>query len=147
MKIKLEEPFKSLWRLGYLRESKTDGRRRIDLVNSNKNRTTISYARYLKSVELGYMIEDTYEVDHINANRKDDSIVNLQLLTKEQHREKTGKEFTGRSMIELQCAYCNSIFSRFANQDHRKHGTKNSFCSRRCNGKYQRQKQLTKEKI
>ena len=44
MVFDLEEPFKSLYRKSYLREDKF-GRKRVDLFNSEKDRTTIALAR------------------------------------------------------------------------------------------------------
>lgn len=135
MKIELQEPFKSLWRTGYLRESKKDGRKRIDLFNSNKDRTTISYARYLMSVHIGEIISDEFEVDHKDDDNSNDVIENLQILSKADHLEKTRKIVkTGRTMIECVCAFCGIIFEkekRFVKSEY-----KNTFCSRSCNAKY-----------
>lgn len=79
MKIKLEYPFSEDWRLGYLRINR-EGRRVVDLFNSNNDRTTISYARYLMSVSLKKYIPKKYEIDHIDNNKTNDSLENLQLL-------------------------------------------------------------------
>lgn len=137
MKIELEEPFKSLWRKGYLRQCKKTGRRRVDLKNSKIERTTISYARYLKCVELGYIISQEFEVDHVSRDCSDDSKGNLQILSIQDHLEKTKKELkTGRSILELICPYCGINFQREI-----RNIKPNSLpkCSRRCNALYNRQ--------
>ena len=134
MKIELKEPYRSLYNFGYLRQGK-DGRKRVDLVNSHEDRTTTSYARYLKSVELGYVIPSDFEVDHIDGNCTNDDLDNLQILTKEQHLAKTSKEMsTGRSTKQCVCTNCGIVFIRFSNLVNKERNT--IFCSRSCNGKY-----------
>ena len=90
MVINLEEPYSSLYRKGYLRIPK-DGRKMVDLFNSSEDRTTISYARYLMCVNLGYILSKDYEVDHIDRDKNNDDISNLQVLSVEEHRRKTQK--------------------------------------------------------
>jgi hypothetical protein len=68
MKIKLESPFKELYKFGYLNECNQEGRRQICLYNNEQDRTTISYARYLYSCNIGNLVDDKFEVDHINGN-------------------------------------------------------------------------------
>jgi hypothetical protein len=92
MKIELQEPFLSKWRNGYLRIS-NEGRQILDLVNNDANRTTISYARYLMGVKLGYEVPYEFEVDHKDGDKANDESSNLQTLTKEEHKLKTSKTF------------------------------------------------------
>ena len=134
MRIKLEEPFASKWRRGYLRTSK-DKRKRVDLINSKSHRTTISYARYLVCVSLGYELSSEFEVDHIDTDCTNDSINNLQVLTIEEHRRKTSSEnSTGRSLTDLVCPNCNKEFKKFTNLIY----VEKPKCSRKCNAEYTR---------
>lgn len=111
-RIILEPPFNSLWKRGYIREDRK-GRKRVDLVNSKIDRTTISYARYLVCVELGFILSDEYEVDHVDADCSNDSLDNLQILTREEHMSKTQKEATtGRTMVCCTCPECGIIFQK-----------------------------------
>lgn len=144
MKIELQSPFKERWRKGYLRTSKEDGRSRVDLFNSDSDRTTISYSRYLMSVKVGYELGDDVEVDHIDKNNSNDDINNLQILTLEEHRNKTAEEnTTGRNFLKLLCPECNNFFEREARFVHSRFGSaKQTFCSRSCNGKNSRKIQL-----
>lgn len=130
MKIELQEPFKSKWLKGYLRSMK-DGRKLLDLVNCSKHRTTISYARYLFSVNIGYVVPDEFHVDHINEDRTDDRLDNYQLLTPSQHASKNAK------FVVLKCPCCNVEFEKPTGiyKQLLKNRT-NTFCSRNCNGKY-----------
>lgn len=72
MKIELEEPFKSLWKNGYL-VNDNEGRKRVMLYNSPDNRSGVTYARYLKCVELGYILPTRLEVDHDDHDKTNDS--------------------------------------------------------------------------
>lgn len=131
MKIDIESPFS--YRLGYLRVTKS-GRKLVDMVNSEKDRTTISYARYLFCVKLGFVIDPELEVDHIDGDCSNDSVENLQILTKKDHAEKTNLD-RRRSITILTCPYCYEDFERYTNQI--KKGTTPK-CSRSCNARYSR---------
>lgn len=130
MRFILEEPFKSLYRKAYLRED-AYGRKRIDLVNSNTDRTTIAYARYLVCIKLGRILEQGYEVDHINGDCSDDRLDNLQILTTEQHIAKTASENIGRLVGLYVCPVCKTEFKREVSLVR----VANPKCSRKCNGK------------
>lgn len=142
MKITLEEPFSSLYRKGYLRVSNKDKRKIVDLINSNKDRTTISYARYLMCVSLGYILYDDFEVDHKDCDETNDLLNNLQVLTISEHREKTRKEFsTGRTGVNLICECCGKSFFRESRNVNKSRVW--VFCSRSCNGKLSRLNSLS----
>lgn len=112
MVITLEYPFSEIYRKGYLRLSK-DGRKRVDLFNTDKDRTTISYARYIMCVKAGHVIPSDYEIDHIDGNNSNDDIENLQVLKLEDHRKKNSFEMsTGRSSSECICNFCGNTFTR-----------------------------------
>ena len=135
MVINLEEPYSSLYRKGYLRISK-DGRKRVDLFNSNSDRTTISYARYVMCVNLGYVLSKDYEVDHIDRDKNNDDISNLQVLSVEEHRQKNSKEMTtGRNCTIVVCGYCNKEILR----ENRTLKYNNYYCDNFC--KWSKQKQ------
>lgn len=128
MQIELSEPFKSLYRKGYLRES-LDGRRRVDLYNSSTDRTTVSYARYLLSVKYGRVLSSEEEADHVDTDSLNDELENLQVLTKADHVNKTALENFGKQFVSLVCPQCGITFSR----EKRFIRTENPKCSRRCN--------------
>lgn len=115
MKIELQEPFKSLWRKGYVVTNK-QLRNHVCLFNCSKDRTTISLARYKMCCKLGYILEAIYEVDHIDNDKTNDNIDNLQVLTKEQNRNKETSNYWLKSkyskFTELTCSQCNTIFNK-----------------------------------
>ena len=134
MRIELEEPFVLLWKRAYLRVDKR-GRSRVDLVNTSKDRTTISYARYLVSVREGRILNELEEVDHIDGDCSNDSLDNLQILSREEHIKKTQSTRPARAKFSLTCPRCGVNFERYANQ---MSGRTNIFCSRSCNAKHSR---------
>lgn len=132
MKLELSYPYCNDWRLGYLRESK-DGRKRVDLFNSNTDRTTVAYARYLMACQVGRYLTDEEEVDHIDQDNSNDELSNLQILSVEEHRKKNSKEqTTGRTMVVLICDYCGTSFER----EKRNVKYSRSFCNRSCSGRF-----------
>lgn len=148
MKITVD-PLFSGWKHAYLRTSK-DGRKRVDLVSSSKNRTTISYARYLKSISVGHLIPRNFDVDHIDGDNTNDNIENLQILHKSKHYKKTRAEQIDRGFVrsvsECTCEYCGNSFMRHTNIIH----TDNifgQFCSRSCNGSFSRRLQIQRKQI
>lgn len=133
MILVLQSPFKEIWLKGYLRASK-DGRKRVDLVGK-EGRTTVSYARYLLSVKLGRLLTENEEADHIDQDKTNDNIENLQVLTVEEHKIKTKQELSGLTMISCVCPHCDLVFERRLGLVGR---TENTFCSRSCNAKHSR---------
>ena len=80
MKIQLEYPFNDY--AGYL-VINPEGRKNICLIplDKTKKRTTISYARYLVSVNEKRILSKKEQVDHIDGNKTNDVISNLQILS------------------------------------------------------------------
>lgn len=108
MIIELQEPFKSKWNKGYLVVNQ-ENRKNIILYNSEADRTTISYARYLYSVYLGYEVPSEFEVDHKDDDKTNDDINNLQLLTQQQNIDKSNKQRI--ILYYFICPICNKPFS------------------------------------
>lgn len=126
MKITLEYPYSADWKLGYL-QTNGEGRKTVILFNSSQDRSSTAYARYVMAVKLGRYLTSDEEVDHIDCNKFNDSLDNLQLLTKEEHREKTTAE---RSVTPLKfvCECCGKDFERVKNRA----TSKTKYCSVDC---------------
>lgn len=136
-KIDLEHPYKDLWRFGYL-VTNSENRKNVILYTSHKERSTVSYARYLMSVKLGRMLTDQEHVDHEDEDKTNDSISNLQILTPAQNTIKnTFYRVGSRSLVVISCPVCMTRFER------RRGNTqlvpslsgKITCCSRSCSGK------------
>ena len=87
MRINLEYPYSKDWKNGYVVVN-PEGRKTLILFNNSKNRSSTQYARYLLSVKLGRYLANTETVDHIDGNKQNDDINNLQILS---HKENTCK--------------------------------------------------------
>lgn len=138
-KINLQEPFKSKWKWGYTRTN-PDGRVSITLYNSDNDRKTISYARYLMGIHLGYEVPDEYEVDHINNDKTDDRIENFQLLTRSDNIKKRHEYYRNeiQEKQNLICNYCNREFKIPVYEYKRslQRNCKNFYCSKKCEHSY-----------
>ncbi len=96
--------------------------------------TTMSWARYTMTLHLGKMIDSTLEVDHINGDRSDDRVENLQLLD---HAANARKSARPKTLVTLVCPYCKKDFTRPRNNTHLVKGGNPTHCSRRCATKHQ----------
>lgn len=127
MKINLEPPFLKDWSTGYLVVN-TENRRMICLYNSQVDRTTISYARYLMSVHLNRYLNDDEHVDHIDEDKTNDNIDNLQILSPKANHNKSLK--VGETYLDFVCPVCKIDFKLSKRQSHKN----NPCCSRKCGG-------------
>lgn len=87
---KVEQPYAQMYKAGYIYPDKT-GRKMILLVGDS-NRLTTAYARYLMSVKLGRFLEKDETVDHIDDDHTNDSIENLQILSRLDNIKKTPRK-------------------------------------------------------
>lgn len=142
MKIELEEPYKSVYKAGYLSIG-SDGRKRVQF--TDEKGTTVSstsYARYLMSVKLGYFVPDGFEVDHRDNDFTNDDVANLQLLTNEANRLKQQLHYVEniQNCYGFECADCGIRFllPESKIKMRQAQGVKNAFCSHQCSVNYQR---------
>jgi hypothetical protein len=118
----------------YKRLDKSQGRYMALLYHpTTKHRTTMSWARYLMTEHLGRFLHKHLEtVDHINGDKLDDSLDNLQLLTRGDNARKS--HLGSRTLVVLICPICGVQFSRRQGQTHLIKGGRPTCCSRRCGG-------------
>jgi uncharacterized OB-fold protein len=114
--------------------SEKEGRVRINLLHRNKTlNRNITYARYLISVKQGKEPPKGFEVDHLDGDRTNDTISNLQVLSKEDNRVKREKDIAvlaNRKIYIIQCSSCGVFFERPARKFHK--NCKKHFCSNTC---------------
>ncbi|QVD49218.1 hypothetical protein LUCX_148 [Xanthomonas phage vB_XciM_LucasX] len=136
MIIDLEEPFKSVYSKGYLRVE-SDGRKYVSLYNCAGDQRSISYARYLYSVRMGYEIPGDIEIDHRDGDKSNDSFDNLRPMTIQMHRDKTYFERLNKDWVDLVCPCCTETFRRSSRylRDKRSQGQVEFYCSRSCSTK------------
>ena len=126
MKLELEAPYGNDYRSGYLVMSR-DGRRTVILFNSSKDRSTVSYARYLMAVHMGRLLSESEHVDHIDDDKTNDVISNLQILSQAANNKKSSK---GLTIVTLSCGCCGKSFVREKRQLYSPRKTIS--CSRKC---------------
>lgn len=128
MKIELQKPYSDVFKSGYLLTN-SEPRRVVCLVGLDGKKTSVSYARYLLSCKIGKFIEPGFHVDHIDGNKLNDSISNLQILTKKDNILKDKKVAIKNRFI---CPICSKEFFMSKQRSYNK---KNPCCSRVCGGK------------
>ena len=133
-KITLEYPYNQDWKTGYLNIN-SDGRATLTLYNSPSDRSSTQYARYLLAVKLNRYLTSDEEVDHIDNDKSNDCIDNLQLLSSKENRDKMSHN-KGISMVEYCCPVCGKLFSiEKRNPPLIVKSKKAATCSRTCGGK------------
>ena len=109
-KIDLEYPYNKDWKLGYLVKNGEE-RRTVILYNSHKDRSSTAYARYLVSTSLGRYLSKEEQVDHIDNDKTNDQITNLQILLPLANSQKEAKR-RGKLVVEMLCHSCGAVFQR-----------------------------------
>jgi len=131
MKINTEFPFNDY--NGYI-VINPEGRRNVCLVHKkHKKRTTISYARYLVSVKEKRILLKNEQVDHINGDKTNDVIENLQILSyKDNSIKRTIERGQTLKMVEMRCPNCKKTFSKPLNSMYLQKGGHYTACSKQC---------------
>ena len=129
MKIELSEFYKKKgYRKVYVIVNR-ENRRMACLYHNDGTRKTISYAKYLYTSHYNCDVADGDHVDHINGDKTDDRIDNLQVISKEYNIK---KDHVKKEMIVCVCPICGKEFL-FDKKDLSTHP--NPCCSRSCGGK------------
>lgn len=133
MKMQLDLPFTEDFKAAYLGINK-EPRRVVSLIYKNGNRTSMSYARYLMCCKLKRFLGSDEHVDHIDNDKLNDVIDNLQILTLLENNRKSNK---GRLFISYICPGCHRQFDRPKNKSHLSSKGMYTSCSRNCSRKVQ----------
>lgn len=110
--------------------TRKNGRKHIITIEEGKRKTT-SYPKWLLEQHIGRKLVGDETTDHINGDFRDDSLSNLQILSRIANAEKSAKK--GRKISTLVCKHCNKTFERFTSQV--RNNRDGPFCSKRCVGK------------
>lgn len=88
------------------------------------------------SVKEGRILSPEEQVDHIDNDKLNDSIENLQILSAKENRDKESY-CIGREMVLLRCPNCGTIFERERGETFLGKGSGNfTACCRSCSGKF-----------
>lgn len=114
------------------------------VVRGHPNATKHSYVLYHRVVmenKLGRLLDKNEVVHHVNGDKHDNRLSNLQLATKAGHARQHQLHI-GRKMCELKCPECGCRFVREHRATHLVKGGRFTCCSARCRGKLSRDIQL-----
>lgn len=129
MKLEISEYYKKKgFKQVYIIINK-ESRKMACLKHDDGSRKTISYAKYLYTSHYECDIAEGDQVDHINGDKMDDRIENLQVISGKYNAVKD-KKFI-KEMVELICPVCKERFL-FPKRNLSTHP--NPCCSRRCGG-------------
>lgn len=106
----LQYPYTKDWNKGYI-VTNGQNRKNVILYNSPTERSTTSYARYLVAVNESRYLLDSEHVDHIDNDKTNDNLSNLQILSQKDNNNKESKR-RGRLLSEICCPICNIVFTR-----------------------------------
>lgn len=103
-------------------------RRVATMVHESGKKLSMSYAKYLYTSYYKEDVDPSYRIDHINGDKLDDRIENLQKITGEYNR---AKDHSKKELVVLTCPVCGKEFL-FEKRNLSSH--KNPCCSRKCGG-------------
>ncbi len=141
MKIKTDKTGALLWNIEKI---VSKGDYNYAIVGGHPNRTKNNYVlvhRIVMENHLGRVLNTNEVVHHINEDKKDNRIENLQLMTTTEHCAHHAA-LAGKTMLLLNCPGCNSVFSRQKNQTHVSKKGLFTCCSPQCRGRFSRMLQL-----
>lgn len=127
MKIEVSDYYKDKVKAAYV-VTNPEPRRVCVMVYWDESMHSMSYAKYLYTSYYNCDIPKGEEIDHINGDRMDDRIENLQKISKEYNMLKDKK---GRIMVEMVCPVCGKKFL-FPKRNLSTHPE--PCCSRHCGG-------------
>lgn len=111
---------------------------KFNMIFNDGSRTTMLYSRYLMCIKLGRVLESYEHVDHIDGNKMNDALDNLQILSQHENNIKSVIENSkSMKLIELVCPICENKFYRSKQKVNFKlKNGKTPTCSRTCGVKY-----------
>lgn len=97
----------------------------------------VLHHRIIMENYLGRLLSSEEVVHHINGDKLDNRIENLELLSVSKHVSLHGR-LRGKKYADLQCPWCCKVFSREYRQCFKTKGSLYTTCSKRCRGHFSR---------
>lgn len=101
----------------------------------------VLYHRIVMENSLGRLLNSNEVVHHINEDKKDNRLSNLQLMNKKEH-SRFHQFQKGRCWVTLKCPNCKTEFEKERNKTFLVKGGIYTCCSRSCSGSFSRFIQL-----
>ena len=97
------------------------------------SKKTVLEHREVMEAALGRSLESWEHVHHEDENKRNNSLNNLELLTRQEHARRHAYR-GGPEMIELACLLCGRSFTRLARHErhNRRQGKPGPYCGRSC---------------
>ena len=128
MKEEVSEYYKSKgFNVVYVNTNK-EPRRVATLRKADGTMCSMSYAKYLYTSYYNCDVDDEYHIDHINGDKMDDRIENLQKITGRYNRQ---KDHMVKEMVVVICPVCGE---EFLFEKRNLKFKPNPCCSRKCGG-------------
>ena len=120
--------------------TRKDGRKHVIIIDDDNNQTTVSYPKYLMQEHLGRQLTKEETVDHIDGDFTNDSIDNLQILSRKDNARKQFEDFPELKAKQyiFECPVCKKeavIPYRRYKDNQLRQGKAGPYCSRSCAGK------------
>lgn len=128
MVLEISDFYKSKGFVSLYVNTNKEPRRVAVLRKSNGETSTMSYAKCLYTSHYKCDVDRSDHVDHINGDKMDDRIENLQVISGYYNRR---KDHSVKSFVELVCPVCGDSFI-YPSRNLSTHS--NPCCSRRCGG-------------
>ena len=134
MKLEPQKPFKQF--VCYKVFHRKMGRWQVCLYDpKTKVRKTILFSKYAMSCKLNRILGEHEEVDHIDGNKANDDLPNLEVVSREENKKRYQLSNPKR-MIKHTCPICRTKFLRDKQRSYRAlHLGRAITCSRTCGGK------------
>lgn len=139
MKIQNEHPFTEY--TCYKNFHKKMGRWQVCLVSADRTtRKTILYSKFVMSITLGRQLEKHEEVDHIDGDKTNDDITNLEVVTRKENVKRYNLKNPAKT-VKLTCPQCAVSFTiKYKNSHLAPYSKKvRNFCSRSCGAKFNKE--------
>jgi hypothetical protein len=133
----LEYPYNTKWTYGYI---VVNGENRKHVILSGKEKlSSTSYARYTLATALGRFLEPHEQVDHIDHDKTNDKLENLQILTVLENARKKAKH-KGRLVAYIKCPVCHETFIRRTGNTQvvKCNEGRVACCSKQCNNEFRK---------
>lgn len=110
--------------------------RRWVTIEGPAGKRSMAYARFVLQEHLGRVLEPSEHVDHVDEDRLNDAVGNLQILTNSENAKKSNGP---PELVAFDCPVCGAATVKLARfvRNNRRQGKAGPFCGRPCARRWQ----------